>query len=115
MARDLIPRTIELTLSQNAALTAISHRERRSVSWLVREAVEGYIAAYKQAHGLGEAPPPRPDLRTMGISPSQQKYAKPPSDSAEAWLSSDVNLQVDPSKDSIEKTDEKPEPEDSKK
>lgn len=49
MARDLVPRTIELTRTQLTALTAVGHIERRSISFLVREAVEGYIAAYNEA------------------------------------------------------------------
>jgi len=75
MARDLVPRTIELTRSQLVALSAVASRERRSISWLVREAVDFWLAAQRESlTTAGDLP----DLRTMAVSPAMQKYMEKP-------------------------------------
>ena len=50
MPRDLVPRTIELTRTQLHELSALGSVTRRSVSFLVREAVDSYLDAYKREH-----------------------------------------------------------------
>jgi len=75
MARDLVPRTIELTRSQLVALSAVASRERRSISWLVRESVDFWLATQRESLANADD---FPGLHTMAVSPTMQKYMEKP-------------------------------------
>lgn len=45
--------TLRLGEQTRARLEALATRERRTVAWLVRDAIEGYLKEREEAHGLG--------------------------------------------------------------
>lgn len=45
--------TLRLGEKTRARLESLAVRERRSVAWLVRDAIESYLKEREEAHGLG--------------------------------------------------------------
>jgi len=78
--------SIKLDDTLKARLQQLALAQRRSVHWLMREAIADYVARQEQAAGAAVRDAPSQTQTPRRQTPSQASPPAPPSEDAYAWL-----------------------------